>query len=228
MLHLINKYEIDIYDIPVAEITKQYTEFIQQMQEIELNVASEYLVMAATLAAIKSQMLLPKQEVDEDIDEYMEDPREELVARLINYRKFKAIAEELKEKEINSEQIFMRSPEIMEDLKENTQVQKGSISVYDMLSALNNMLERKAWNEPQETHITRVEIPIEERMEQIRKIVFEKRDGTSFEKLFIYHSRSHIVITFMALLELMKDNVVICEQRAQLDAIYIFPRNINK
>ena len=89
LLHLINQYEIDIYDIPVAQITEQYMNYIHAMQHLELNIASEYLVMAATLLAIKSQMLLPKQEIDEIEEEYVEDPREELMQRLIEYRKFK-------------------------------------------------------------------------------------------------------------------------------------------
>ena len=87
LLHLINQQEIDIYDIPMAEITKQYMDYIHTMQKLELNIASEYLVMAATLVAIKSQMLLPNQEMIDEIDEYTEDPREELIGRLIEYRK---------------------------------------------------------------------------------------------------------------------------------------------
>src|SRR5690606_30870527 len=86
LLHLINSYEIDIYDIPVAQITEQYMIYIHTMQKLELDIASEYLVMAATLLAIKSQMLLPNPEIDEIEDEYEEDPREELVKRLIEYR----------------------------------------------------------------------------------------------------------------------------------------------
>src|SRR5690625_1653735 len=88
LLHLIKQYEIDIYDIPVAQITEQYLEYIDTMQKLDLDIASEYLVMAATLLAIKSEMLLPNQEMDDE-DEYEEDPREELVARLIEYRKYK-------------------------------------------------------------------------------------------------------------------------------------------
>src|SRR6185312_14133630 len=86
LLHLVNELEIDIYDIPVAEITEQYMEYVNTMQKIELNIASEYLVMAATLLEIKSAMLLPKKEVISE-DEYEEDPREELINRLIEYRK---------------------------------------------------------------------------------------------------------------------------------------------
>src|SRR5690625_2016871 len=109
LLHLINQYEIDIYDIPVAEITEQYMKYIQTMEQLELNIASEYLVMASTLLVIKSQMLLPKQKLNEEIDDYEEDPREELVQRLIKYRKFKEAAVRLEEKESNANHIYMRS-----------------------------------------------------------------------------------------------------------------------
>ena len=105
LLHLINQYEIDIYDIPMAQMTKQYMSYIHTMQQLEINIASEYLVMAATLIAIKSNMLLPKQEIVDDTDEYTEDPREELMQRLIEYRKYKNIADQFKEKEVNANQI---------------------------------------------------------------------------------------------------------------------------
>src|SRR5690625_3029729 len=157
LLHLINQLEIDIYDIPVAEITEQYMEYIQTMQHLELNIASEYLVMAATLLEIKSKMLLPTQENTDDFDEYEEDPREELMERLIEYRKYKEAAEDLKEKEQDDQQIFTRPPVIFNDLDTKVSVVRGDLSIYDMLGALNKMFQRKKWNEPQDTRVTRTE-----------------------------------------------------------------------
>lgn len=147
LLHLINQYEIDIYDIPMAQITKQYMEYIHTMQQLELNIASEYLVMASTLVAIKSQMLLPKQEIIEDneMEEYAEDPREELMQRLIEYRKYKEAAERLKEKEVEANQIFTRPPTVFDELTfEKQPVVQGDVSIYDMLGALGKMFERKS------------------------------------------------------------------------------------
>src|SRR5690625_4915380 len=164
LLHLINQYEIDIYDIPVSEITEQYMNYINAMQNLELNIASEYLVMAATLIAIKSQMLLPKQEIVEEIDEYEEDPREELMQRLIEYRKYKNAAEELKEKDIHANQTFMRAPVMFEDMDVKPTMEQGVITIYDMLGALNQMFERKKWDQPFESRTTRIDIPIEQRM----------------------------------------------------------------
>lgn len=222
LLHLINQLEIDIYDIPVAEITEQYMEYIQTMQHLELNMASEYLVMAATLLEIKSKMLLPVQENTDDFDEYEEDPREELMERLVEYRKYKEAAEDLKEKEEDDHQIFTRPPVIFKDLDTKVPIVKGDLSIYDMLGALNKMFKRKQWNEPQDTRIARTEIPIEQRMEEVLIVVKACKTGIAFDQLFTYRSRSHIVITFIALLELMKTNEIYCKQANHFDSLYIF------
>src|SRR5690625_3207419 len=187
-------------------------EYIQTMQHLELNIASEYLVMAATLLEIKSKMLLPTQENTDDFDEYEEDPREELMERLIEYRKYKEAAEDLKEKEQDDQQIFTRPPVIFNDLDTKVSVVRGDLSIYDMLGALNKMFQRKKWNEPQDTRVTRTEIPIEQRMEEVLLVVQESEAGIAFDQLFTYQSRSHIVITFIALLELMKSNKIHCKQ----------------
>lgn len=222
LLHLINQLEIDIYDIPVAEITEQYMEYIQAMQHLELNIASEYLVMAATLLEIKSKMLLPVQEKTEDFDDYEEDPREELMERLIEYRKYKDAAEDLKAKEHDDNQIFTRPPIIFKDLDTKVPIVKGDLSIYDMLGALNKMFKRKQWNEPQDTRVTRTEIPIEQRMEEVLAVVKTSKTGIAFDKLFLYQSKSHIVITFIALLELMKNNEIYCKQANHFESLYVF------
>jgi len=223
LLHLINQYEIDIYDIPVATITEQYMHYIHTMQRLELNVASEYLVMAATLLVIKSQMLLPKQEVTEEFDTYTEDPREELMQRLIEYRKYKEVAEQLKEKENHATHTFTRPPlELEHDQPQVSPVVKGNISIYDMLAALDKVFERKKWNEPTETRIKRAEISIEHRMQEVLQLIKGVKSGISFDELFMYNTRSHIVVTFMALLELMKSNEIYCKQEKHFDALYVF------
>ncbi|RKQ37706.1 segregation/condensation protein A [Oceanobacillus halophilus] len=223
LLHLINKYEIDIYDIPMAELTKQYMDYIHTMQRLELNIASEYLVMASTLVAIKSQMLLPKQEMEEESEEYMEDPREELMERLIEYRKYKEAASRLKEKEEGANQIFTRAPSIFKELKqEKKPVTPGNVSVYDMLNALGKMFERKKWNTPLDTKVSRSEIPIEERMTDVLKMVKKSKNGIAFDQLFPYPSRTHVVVTFMALLELMKAREVYCKQEKHFEALYVY------
>ncbi|MFD1360601.1 segregation/condensation protein A [Lentibacillus salinarum] len=221
LLHLINQYEIDIYDIPVAQITEQYMDYIHTMQRLELNVASEYLVMASTLLALKSQMLLPKQEIEETDEEYMEDPREELMQRLIEYRRYKDAARKLQAKEAEANQTFTRSPVLLNHADTRPAI-KGDTTIYDMIHALGKLFERKKWNEPLETKVTSEEIPIEQRMVEVLKRVKHAADGIVFDQLFDYPSRPHIVATFMALLELMKNNDVTCEQEKHFDHLYVF------
>lgn len=220
LLHLVNELEIDIYDIPVAEITEQYMNYIHAMQRIELNIASEYLVMAATLLAIKSAMLLPKKEIVSE-DEYEEDPREELITRLIEYRKYKEAAEQLKEKELEENQIFTRTPVQFDDLFTNTPVVRGDISIYDMLHALEKVFKRKTWNAPLETTVNRVEISIEQRMNEILELVQKQKAPILFEDLFPFPSRNHIVTTFLAILQLLKNNEINCLQETHFHPIYI-------
>jgi len=119
LLHLIRSLEIDIYDIPIADVTEQYMNYIHAMKTLELEVAGEYLVMAATLMAIKSQMLLPKQELEEDYDdEYEEDPRDALVAQLLEYRKYKYAADRLSEKAEERSQYYTKDPMDMDEYQE--------------------------------------------------------------------------------------------------------------
>lgn len=222
LLHLIKQYEVDIYDIPVATITEQYVQYIHTLQRLELNIASEYLVMASTLIALKSQMLLPNEAIDEADEEYMEDPRDELINRLIEYRKYKEAAETLKELEIDSNEIYTREPALFNQLENNQPMINDDTSIYDMLGALNKLFERKKWNEPLDTTVKKVDIPIEKRMTQVLDTVKKSTQGISFYDLFVYESRAHIVVTFIAILELMKTKKVYCEQKKQMELLHVF------
>ncbi|WP_404452896.1 segregation/condensation protein A [Virgibacillus necropolis] len=222
LLHLIKQYEVDIYDIPVATITEQYVQYIHTLQRLELNIASEYLVMAATLIALKSQMLLPNEPIDEENEEYMEDPREELMNRLIEYRKYKEAAETLKEKEVDSNEIYTREPAHFDHLELNQPMLNDDTSIYDMIGALNKLFERKKWSEPLDTKIKKMDIPIEQRMDEVLDTVKKSNKGISFYDLFIYQSRAHIVVTFIAVLELMKTKKVYCEQKKHLESLQVF------
>lgn len=221
LLHLINKLEINIYDIPVAVITKQYVDYIRQMQALELNIAGEYLVMAATLLAMKSKMLLPRQELTEVEEEYEEDPREELMERLIAYQTFKEAARKLQEKEEQS--VFTRAP-IMPPAEEEADAPappQTESNVYDLISALGNMLERKNWEKPSFKTIERTEIPVQERMKEVILLLENAPQGLRFDTLFQYPSKGHIVATFLALLELLKEGRIRCRQEKQFSEMHI-------
>ncbi|WP_184318254.1 segregation/condensation protein A [Geobacillus subterraneus] len=225
LLHLINRYEIDIYNIPVAQITEQYMAYIHAMQELELDIASEYLVMAATLLAIKSKMLLPapEEEVDGDI-EFVEadDPREELTQRLLEYKKFKEAARELKQREEERALLFTKPPS---DLSAYADEKKAAapldVNVYDMLGALSKLLRRKKLQKPVRTKITRQDISVEKRMAEILHELRQTNGRKHFYELFPSYDRSYIVVTFLAILELMKQNEIIIEQERNFSDLFI-------
>ncbi|MDR4925719.1 segregation/condensation protein A [Peribacillus sp. YIM B13472] len=227
LLHLINRLEIDIYDIPMADITDQYLSYIHTMQHLELDVASEYLVMAATLLAIKSKMLLPKHEdelmIDEDGEIFEEDPRDELVEKLLEYKKYKNAAEEFKGLEEERSLIFTKPPsDLSVYVKEaESDKQELNISLYDMLGALQKLLRRQKIQKPLYTKVTKQEISIEKRMDEIMIELQSIKGKKSFFELFSLPVKEHIVITFMAVLELMKLNEIIVEQEDNFSDIMI-------
>ncbi|MDQ0213745.1 segregation and condensation protein A [Oikeobacillus pervagus] len=216
LLHLIQRLEIDIYNIPMADITEQYLMFVHTMKELELDIASEYLVMAATLLAIKSKMLLPKQEEElmDDEMEVEEDPRDELVERLIEYRKYKEVARKLKEKEQERGKLYTKPPEDLSCYQENDESQPTelNVTIYDMLGAFNKLLRRKKFQKPLTTKIKKQEISIETRMSEIIHELTNMQSRTRFSQLFPYEDKEHIVVTFLAVLELMKRNEIEVEQ----------------
>lgn len=229
LLHLINRLEIDIYDIPVAEITEQYLMYIHAMKELQLDVASEYLVMAATLLAIKSKMLLPKHEEElEDDFEFDDDgdPRNELVERLIEYKKFKEAASDLKSLEEERGLMYTKPPS---DLTEYAHEIKGentdlNISLYDMLGAFQKLLRRKKLQRPISTKIARQEISIEKRMDEVLSFLKESGERKKFHDLFPESNREHIVVTFLAILELIKRKEIDIEQEQNFAEIYMTAR----
>jgi len=227
LLHLINRLEIDIYDIPVAEITDQYVSYIHTMKELELDVASEYLVMAATLLAIKSKMLLPKHEDEWDAEEeefiYEEDPRDELVMQLLEYKKYKEAAGEFKHLEAERALIYTKPPIDLTPFSSDANVEKAELDVnlYDMLGAFQKLLRRKRLQRPLQTRITRQEVSIERRIGELRETLRAKGNKVPFTSLFVDDNKEQLVVTFLAILEMMKQNEVIVEQTNNFEDIFI-------
>ncbi|OEF97246.1 segregation/condensation protein A [Vulcanibacillus modesticaldus] len=228
LLHLIDKEEMDIYDIQIAKITDQYLQYIRTMQTLKLDVTSDFLVMAATLLAIKSKMLLPNYPKDmepmlEMDDYYEEDPREELVKRLIEYKKFKQLSSELREREIERSKIFTRSPQDLTPYivhEEENPVQ--GISLYHLVDAYEKVLSNYSYNEPLTT-LEREEISVKDKIDSIVQILKEKRGIVRFSELLHHqNSKSEIVATFLSILELMKQKLIICIQNQLFDEIVIY------
>lgn len=201
LLHLIKKNEINIYDIPVAMITQQYIEYLEAMEELNLNVAGDFLVMAATLLQIKSKMLLPADEVTDD-DEEGPDPREELVRRLLEYKAYKEAARQLDDQEKMWREIFWREDAYQIEAVAEEDLPLENVSLFDLVDALKKVLERNP--DSRLIEIVPDNLTVRERMNLILETL-EGKDSVSFAALFegSIH-RMMVVVTFLALLELMR------------------------
>ena len=198
LLHLIKTSKMDIYDISVEEITKQYIDFIKSQEEMNLTIASEYLVMASELIELKSRMLLPRNEEEEE-----EDPREDLVNRLIEYQKYKDMISSFKELEKERKDIFTKDPINYNELSDTHATNDGSITLDDLVDALSKFLERKELEKPISTKITKKEISVQDRTRDIRNILKNKKK-VSFFDLFEVKTREYVVVTFLSILEMAK------------------------
>ncbi|MBD2846811.1 segregation/condensation protein A [Paenibacillus sp. IB182496] len=226
LLHLIDSAEIDIHDISISDITDQYMHYLHAMQQLELEVTSEFLVMAATLLAIKSKQLLPKPPPPQDeFEDWLEDDgldaRDELIQRLVEYRKYKQIAEQLREKEQARSLIFTKEPE---DLTPYMKVKPDNpvkdLGVSDLIAAFQKALGRAARRSLIAT-VRRDEISVKDRIADITQLLRE-HEMVRFSKLVRQDMERHeIVVTFLALLELMKMKQVRCFQHQLFEDIVI-------
>jgi len=220
LLHLIKQSNISIYDIDIFEITKQYLDYINKMEELNINVAASYLVMAAELMEIKSKSLLPTPEEDEENLEEEEISKEALINKLVEYQKYKDMTDKFKTLESERQNIFIKSPEKISNYVENTITNNGDTSIDDLVDAFKKFLERKDKEKPLTTKITTKEYSVKERKRNIRNILKEKKKVV-FTELFEEHNTSFIVVTFLSILEMTKEKEVIIRQDANFKDILI-------
>ncbi len=215
LLHLIKRDEIDIYDIPIAHITQQYLAYIELMRALDLDVAGEFLVMAATLMRIKSKMLLPAPAVGEEEDEG--DPREELVQRLVEYRQFKEAAGTLKLREEERRLLFERGMVPGED--EAGPLPLAPATLFDLLDALNRVMARLP---EQNVYEVQAEVfDVEDKMAEIAQQAAERGSVSFIGLLARCRVRMEMVVVFMALLELIKLGQVTVSQPDRFGEIQI-------
>ena len=221
LLHLIDKNKIDIYDIPIVEITNQYMEYIKAMEKEDLNVMSEFLVMAATLLDIKCKMLLPK-EVNEDGEE--EDPRQELVEQMLEYKMYKYMSYELKDRELESERVMYKTPTIPQEVMEYEQ----PVNLDELLEDLTLQKLNHIFKDVMKRQVDKID-PVRSKFGKIEKeevtvsdkLVFvtdyaREHKKFSFRTLLTKQSsKTQIVVTFLALLQLMKEGVLYIEPQEQ-------------
>ncbi len=213
LLHLVRQSNIEIYDINLVDLVNQYLNFINEMEKMELNVASEYIVMAAELIELKSKSLLQHQE--ENIEEE-NDPREELINRLLEYKKYKEITSDFKLLEEERKTYFSKEPSSLKDYIVPNE-EKGDITL--LLNAFNEFLTRKK-DEHIVTKTTTKEYSVTERAREIKKILRDKKQ-VHFRELFINSSRDYVIVTFLALLEMVKNNEINIKQDENYSDILI-------
>lgn len=219
LLHLIKRNEINIYDIPIALITQHYLEYIDLMKTLNLDIAGEFLVMAATLMQIKSKMLLPPDETAEE--EEVEDPRAELVRRLLEYKKYKDAAEELEKREVFWREVFGRSEKPQfEEGQEAEEPLMLDLNLFDLIDAFKKVLERTPKEEPLE--LRQEEVSVKDKM----AIIMERLEGIeslTFDSLFDRDkNRVSLIATFLALLELVRLRLIRIQQIEEFGVIRIF------
>ena len=210
LLHLIKQSNIDIVDIEINEITKQYLDYLNKMEELNINVASSYLVMAAELMEIKSKSLLPNEEVTLEDDEE-EVSKESLISKLIEYQKYKDMVSTFKEMEAERQQIFVKSPEKSSNYLDNIAKNNDDTTVDDLVDAFKKFLERKDLEKPITTKITNKEYSIKDRKKSIRNLLKEKKH-VLFTELFTEYNPSYIIVTFLSILEMTKEKEITIKQ----------------
>ena len=227
LLHLIEKNKVDIYDIPIVEITNQYMEYIRGMQHEDLNVMSEFLVMAATLLDIKCRMLLPK-EVTEEGEE--EDPRQELVEQLLQYKMYKYMAFELKDRELDSDQVMYKSPDIPEEILEYAEPVDldqllGDLTMAKLGEVFREIMKRQAEKiDPVRSKFGKIEkeeVSLSDKFVYVHEYMRQHKRFSFRQLLLEQKSKMHIVVTFLAILEMMKLGEIHVEQENTCGEIMI-------
>jgi segregation and condensation protein A len=215
LLHLIKKEEIDIWNIPIAHITEQYLEYIQIMKDLNINMAGEWLMMAATLIYIKSRMLVPQEQKTDDQGEENEDPRQELVYQLLEHQKFKNAAEMLYTREEIENAVWNKPPaEVLEDGSEVV-----AVTLFEILRAFHEVVLR--FESQRTLEVDQEEVTVEQKILDIRKR-FLVHDTLLFSSFFAeVRSKKHLIVLFLALLELVRLREIWLYQKKAFEEIQI-------
>ena len=227
LLHLLDKNKVNIYDIPIVEITNQYMEYIAEMKRQDLNVLSEFLVMAATLIDIKSKMLLPKSENEEEEEE---DPRNELVQQLLEYKMYKCMAYELKDRQMDAQKVLFKEPTIPEEVLAFEEPVNLEELVSDVTLAKLNEIFKSIMKKQVDKidpvrskfgKIQKEEVSVEEKMFYLEEHASTHKHFSFRSLLEAQSSKVEIIVTFLAILELMKMGKIFISQEKIFDDIKI-------
>ena len=215
LLHLIKESKMDIMNIEIEVITDQYMKFLNEQEKMNLEVSSEYLVLASELIEIKSKLLLPRNNLEEEEEE---DPREELINRLLEYQAYKDISQILQEKEFLRKDIYTKLPENIDKYREEDVTIHSDLTLDDLVEAFQKYYQRKIDNQPLKTKVTVNEISVSSRRHEIKRILSTKKKVSFFE-LFPVLSKEYVVATFLAILEMAKNQEIKITQNDTFDDI---------
>lgn len=218
LLHLIKEQDMDIMNIEIVKLTDQYLDYIESMKEMNLNIASEYLILASELIYIKSKSLLPSIE-DEEEQEELTELKENLINRLLEYEQYKNITKDFKILEKQRHEFYTKSVSNLKEYIDPKQQLSDDITLEDLLKAFQNYLKRQQLKKPITTKITTKEISVEERTKSIKNILSRKRKVEFFD-LFEDISKPYVVVTFLSILEMAKNNELKITQENNFDKIY--------
>ena len=218
LLHLVKNANIDIEEINICEITNQYLEYIHKWEELNIDIASEYLVMASTLMEIKSKSLLPSKEEEKEEEE--EETKESLIKKLVEYQKYKEITKDFKKLENKRKEIYTKAPEKLNSITEQKITNDTDTTIEDLTNAFIEFLKRKDMEKPIHTKITNKEYSVKKRKDTIKNILKEKKK-VEFSELFEKFTKSYIIVTFLAILELAREDNVVLIQENNFDKIMI-------
>ncbi len=229
LLHLLEKNKVNIYDIPIVEITNQYMDYISEMKRQDLNIVSEFLVMAATLLDIKSRMLLPKEEKEE----IQEDPRAELVQKLLEYKMYKCMSYELKDRQVDAQKVMFKTPTIPDEVRKyqepvNLEELLSNVTL-KKLNAIFKSIMRKREDKIDPIRskfgkIEKEEVSLEERMVYLEQYAIAHRNFSFRGILEAQSTKMEIIVTFLSILELMKTGKILISQENIFDDILIESR----
>lgn len=222
LLHLVKTSKMDIYEINTSYIIEEYLKYISEMQDLNIDVASEYLVMAVELIHLKSKMLINIDDEEHEDDEFTISSEEELKQRLIDYDKYKKSTESFRQLEENRKEYLTRSPENIMEYAKSIKYDHD-LSIEDLISAFLEYKKRLEKEKPLETKITRKELSIKERIRSIRNILKTKKK-IEFTELFESFRKDYVVVTFLSILNMSKNNEIILSQKDNFSPIMIESR----
>ncbi len=221
LLHLVRSSQMDIYEIDTCKIIEEYLAFINSIDKNDLDNASEYLVMAAELIHLKSKILISDEYEEESDEEYSINSEEDLKNKLIEYEKYKQITDTFRDLEENRKGYYTKIPENINEYRDAVKLSNdGSVTLDDLVQAFLELKKREEYHKPMHTRITRKEISVEEKTHYIRNILKEKK-RIEFKELFETFDKENVVVTFLSILNMSKNNEITLTQKKLFGNIYI-------